>query len=292
MKTVSRIPGVTTSADIEEVIAWAFREELPKQPARVVPPSQMKPGWSAANKWSEYLATIDEGDVRNIYGVTPDLKANDTPHADAITIFSAWESMADMAVEMLPDWWPFSDFASPAEWGDLGRHVIEDALARRCFVGQGGGLLVKNTPATLLRNYALLGTSPVWEAERPTYREVRGANGKAKWFVMAKVPILIDGKVCGHNDVERDGWNPTQKRAHRGAYRKMELVPSPFDAACDRLEYEVWHAGLRELTARLAGQLDSWIVTGPRRPARPWEDDGSPQTRILPSLIGAPREPA
>lgn len=285
MRVASRTPGVKTPADIEEVVAWAYREELPKQPRRPTDLGDLKPGWSAVSRFGELLTEIDGGDMRNQFGVTPDFAAKDTPHDDALLIAAALEELGDVAVEVPAGWWPFGDFALPEDWGDIGRQVVADALARHCTPGPNGGLFAKNRPATMVRRFAILGSCPVWEAEAPVYQRVKGANGKPRWFIMRQVPVQVEGKIVAYNDVEMDGWNGTRRRPWPGAYHKWELAPSPFEAACDRLDYEVWHAGLRALADRMVGRLDSWLITGPSRAPRPWEAGGdAPQTRILPSL--------
>lgn len=287
MKQASRIPGVRTSIDIEDLVSWAYREELPKQPRPAPGVRAMAPGWSSISRFGELLADIDGGDWRNQFGVTPDLMAKDAPHADALLVAEAVESMVDIAVEVPECWWPFDDFARPEEWGDIGRHVVADALARQCRPGPNGGLFAKNRPSAMVHRYAILGSCPVWEAEAPVYQRVRGPNGKARWFITRKVPVTVEGKIVAYNDVEMDGWNGTRRRPWPGAYHKWELSPSPFEAACDRLDYEVWHAGLTLLARQLEGRLESWVVTGPARAARPWEgEDQAAAPRILPAARG------
>ncbi|MDR6952306.1 hypothetical protein J2X65_001661 [Ancylobacter sp. 3268] len=274
-----------TSIDIEQLLVWAYREELPKE-ANPVPSLSLAAaaGWAGVSRYGELLTVIDGADVRNRWGVTPDRTAQCAPHADAIAVAEAVADLDGLVIEAPVGWWPFGDMASPDAWGDVGQQVVRDALDRMCVPAAMGALRFKASPSWLVRKYAMVGGVPDWEAEAPEYRMVRGGNGKAKWFVMRSVPQIVGGEVVAYADCEQDGWSPTRRRPVKGAYNKWELVPSPFYAAVDRAEYEVWHSGLVVLADALRDSLERYRVTGPARPARPWESGNAGGSRVLPVL--------
>lgn len=275
--------GTKTSIDIEDLLTWAYRVELPKVPAAPVSPSALTPGWSSMGHFAELLAVVDGADVRNVFGVTPDRTALTGPHDDALRVAAAVDALDGLLVDAPADWWPFGDMAAPDAWGEVGRKVVADVLERMCVAGEAGARWFKHSPAWLVRKHAMVATCPDWEAETPEYRLVRGGNGKAKWFVKRLVAQVVNDEIVAYAEHEGDGYCASRKRPFPDAYHKMELVPSPFYAACDRAEYEVWHAGLVVLADALRDSLSVHRVTGPRRAARPWEASTA-QSRILPSI--------
>lgn len=272
-----------TSMDIEDLLIWTYRVELPKVPAAPAGPARHGPGWASMSAFGKLGTVIDDRDVRNVYGVTPDRLATGGPHADALAIDRAVAELDGLHLDVPEGWWPFADMAPADGWGEAGAKAVSDALDRLAVRGADGGLRFKASPSWLVRKHAMMGTVPDWEAEPIEYRQVRGANGKARWFVMHTVAQTVNGEIIGYAEHEVEGWCASRRRPFPGAYHKMELAPSPVYAACDRAEYEVWQAALTALAEMLGESLDAHRVTGPKRAARPWEP-GAPQSRILPSL--------
>ncbi|MCS0501391.1 hypothetical protein [Ancylobacter mangrovi] len=272
-----------TDIDIEDLLVWAYRDELPK--AQVEPVSFSRgitPGWAGMSKFGKLLAVVDEGDIRNRYGVVPDRSATEGPHADAEAVAQAVEGLENLSLEIPGGWWPFADWASPERWGEAGQLALRDVLDRICVVDESGVRRFKTSPAWLVRKHAMIASAPDWEAEPPTYRTVKTRTGQNAWFVKRTITLPQGGEY----EVEQDGFNPTRRRPYRDAYMKMELVPSPFYAGVDRAEYEVWHAGLTLLAEELGNRLASRFVVGPRRSARPWEQEDVAQGRILQAFSG------
>lgn len=275
-----------TTTDIEDLLIWAYRVELPKVPAAAMGPATHGAGWASMSLFGKLGTVIDDRDVRNVYGVTPDRMATGGPHADALAVDRAVAELDGLHLDVPDGWWPFADMAPADGWGEAGAKVISDALDRLAVPGEDGGLRFKTSPGWLVRKHAMMGTVPDWEAEPIEYRYVRGDNGgHPKWFMMRHVAQTVNGEIIGYVEHEVDGWCASRRRAYPGAYRKMELVPSPVHAACDRAEYEVWHAALVALSGMLGESLDAHRATGPARAARPWEPEGR-QSRILPALRG------
>lgn len=276
-----------TTMDIEDLLIWAYRVELPKVPVVPVMPARHAKGWAPMSAFGDLLAVVDDRDVRNVYGVTPDRLATGGPHADALAVDRAVAELDGLHLDVPDGWWPFADMAPADGWGEAGAMAVRHALDRLAVPGEDGGLRFKASPAWLVRKHAMMGTVPDWEAEPIEYRYVRGGDrGHAKWFIKRQVAQTVNGEIIGYVEHEVDGWCPRRRRPFAGAYHKMELVPSPVYAACDRAEYEVWHAALVALKGLLTESLGAHRVTGPKRPPRPWEPD-APQRRILPSLRGS-----
>ena len=278
--------SVKVSTDIEDLLIWAYRVELPKVPEVPAGPARHAKGWAPMSAFADLLTVIDDRDVRNVYGVTPDRMATGGPHADALAIDRVVAELDGLHLDVPDEWWPFADMAPPDGWGEAGAMAVRHALDRLAVPSEDGGLRFKASPAWLVRRHAMMGTVPDWEAEPIEYRKVRGGDrGHAKWFMMRRVPQTVNGEIIGYNEHEVDGWCASRRRPYPGAYHKMELVPSPVHAACDRAEYEVWHAAMVALAGMLGESLDAHRATGPARAARPWEPEGR-QSRILPSLRG------
>lgn len=267
--------------DIEDLLVWAYRTELPKaqvDTGRLPLPRLQKP-----SMWSGSTAVADLGQrVDNMWGVVPDQSATGEPHPDAIMVAEAVASLDVTWLDVPEGWWPFGDMAGPEEWGELGAGILADAMERISHVGEDGVRRFKASPAKLVRRYAVMGDCPVWESDIvPKMRTVRTATGQNAWFVMRSIPVEAGGFI----EVEQDGFNPSRRRPYPGAYQKHELSPSPFPVALDRAEYEVWHAALSLLAVELGESgLSEHLVTGPRRPARPWID-GMPQSIVLPCVL-------
>jgi len=273
-----------STIDIEDLLVWAYRTELPKEPVEARTMAlELAKGWDSVSSYGRHLAVIDGPDVRNLFGVTPDRSALVGPHADALAVAHAVEGLAGLTLDVPADWWPFGDMATVEEWGLLGEAVVANALDRMSAVGEDGVRRFKCSAAWLVQKHAMMGTTPVWEAETTVLQWVR-ERGKPKWFVRRLVPQMVHGEIIGTIEVEGDGYCPKAKRPMTGAYQRQELSPSPFGTACDRAEHEVWHAALTLLADELSESLTTKCVTGPRCPARPWLAD-APQSRILPSLL-------
>ncbi|MBS7699183.1 MULTISPECIES: hypothetical protein [unclassified Chelatococcus] len=83
--------------DIETLLRWAYREELPKALGSASGPSDsIRSGWAGISSYAQLLAVIDY----NRYGVLPDLTALDGPHVDAVRVFDAVRALDGCAVEV------------------------------------------------------------------------------------------------------------------------------------------------------------------------------------------------
>lgn len=274
------------AVDIEHLVRWAYRDELPKARAlgehMAVLPGGFGTPWGSVSRYGELLEVVQEVDVRNRFGLFPDVIEAGEPHPDAVVIADAVESLAGCLFEMPEDWNPLTDM------GDLGMEgaaAIARGLARLTMQDEAGTTLLRRSPAQLVIRHAILGGAPVWEAEAPERVVERGPHGKPRWF--RRLALVSDGAFGpAAYEVEVDGFDHKRRRPYDDAYQRILLVPDPAEAVVARAEYEIWHGALCVLAQDLADVLRDRAVTPPARSPRPWEV-ADPQRRVLPSLLAS-----
>lgn len=263
--------------EIEKLLAWTYREELPKAgAARALTGIGFGRAHRAVERFGEYLTLIDCQDI-NRFGVVSDLMAMEEPDADAITVFEAVTALDEIEVELPDGWNPLGDMDGiDAELPGL----LARALDRVTVVDSAGARRLKVGPGALVTRHAIMGDEPAWQADQPERKIVIGPKGAPAWFRR----ILVETSA-GPMDQEVDGYDQKGKRPFAGAYRKTFLEPDPLPAAQARAEYEVWHSALEYLAAVLDGELERFDVLSSSRPARPWEVPAAAVPRVLPNLL-------
>ncbi|OYX15039.1 MAG: hypothetical protein B7Z15_01870 [Rhizobiales bacterium 32-66-8] len=272
--------------DIETLVRWAYRDELPKVAAR---PARLGPSGlvSGAAMWAKLhvLNTlVQEPDIANRYGVLPLLDDSpDDVHPDAVRVAEAVEGLARLEVCVPDAWHPLGDMG---DLGPEGADAVRRGLDRLAPVTSSGARIVRHALSRLVIRHAILGAAPSWQAEVPTRRMVC-AGGKPKWF--RRAIYTTDGAFGPvHQTLEIEGFNAARQRPFPGAYRKFELDPDPVTAVVERGEHELWVSALALLAETLSGALTAHVPLPPARPARPWEGEAE-KARILPSFaISAP----
>lgn len=265
--------------DIEAVLRWAYREELPKALGSANGPSDsIRSGWAGVSSYAQLLAVIDY----NRYGVLPDLTALSGPHDDAVRVFDAVRALDGCAVAVPDAWDPLGDMP---EIGDEAPALTAQALQRATYIDQDGEMHMRGR-RQLVERFALMGGCPVWEMDVPDRKiERHAANGKPAWFI----DRVVYEETCDGRIVERtvtvEGYNHTRHRPYPGAYQRTYLDPDPVPGIIGRIEYELWHAALGLLTEDLADGLESIALAPCARPARPWESAGERGPRVLPSAL-------
>ncbi|MEW6121634.1 MAG: hypothetical protein AB1698_03415 [Pseudomonadota bacterium] len=263
--------------DIEHLVRWAYRDELPKVARETSLVAALRSGWDSLSRYGELLTVVQESDMTNRWGLVP-LDTQDDPHPDALAVADAVEGLASLEVDLPADWYPLSDLG---DLGPEGFDAVRRGLDRLAPTDGAGRRKVRSSLSRLVIRQAILGAAPAWEAEAPTRRMVC-AGGKPAWF--RKLTCTSPGAF---GDVQRvvevDGFNAARQRPFPGAYRKFELEPDPVMAVIERGEHELWVAALTVLSEMLDGALSAHAPHPPTRPARPWEGQGV-QPRILPSL--------
>lgn len=140
--------------DIEELVTWAYRFELPKREIS----DDLGSKWQPISGYGELLTVIDdEPRFPAIMG---------PPHPDALTIERAVQGLAD---ELQIDW---QDHAALL-LGDLHPEFrpAESPIGRLVF-----------SEVALIESCARLGRGPLWDVGRPRLRRINGRNNR---------PVLI-----------------------------------------------------------------------------------------------------
>ncbi|VTZ52503.1 conserved hypothetical protein [Methylocella tundrae] len=263
--------------EIEALLRWAYREELPKEQARGgAIATGFRAGWGGVSKFGDYLTIIDEAGL-NQWGVVPIAGAESAPHPDAVAIAAAVAALDDLELGLPEDWSPFSDLG---DMGVLGEAAVAATVDRLTVRDADGARRLRTPPSRLIFKFAIMGGCPVWQADKPEARLVRGANGRPKWFVRKMITTSVSDTPY---EVEADGYSQTAKRPVAGAYQKRYLDPCPVDAGVARGEYEIWRFAMDVLTDDLRETLSEHEVLASPRVIRPWEGDIR-LPRVLPDL--------
>jgi len=282
------IPGVMSiqtpvakkKITIEDLLRWAYRDELPKERAGggCFLPAGFGGAWGGVERFGEILTVVDGG-PENRYGLAVDFTAVGDPHPDAIRVGDAVKALDGFPLNLPDDWNPIAD------WPDLGPDgvaAVRRAVERETYIDGNGERRFKTALSRLVMRHALMGDAPVWEGEKPQVKTVTGPNGKPRWF--RRVQVVADpgdpeqGIMPTYTEVEVDGYNQKRHRPYADAYRKTYLDPDPAETILSRAEWELWCAALDLLTVELEGVLEAHVIIPSERPARPWES-GAPLTR-------------
>jgi hypothetical protein len=272
-----------TPRPVEDLLAWAYREELPKMAADPSAPlafADVGNPWDAVERFMDDLGNVRE----NAYGVAPDYQAFAEPHPDAVRVHEAVCRLDDLELGIPDDWSPLGDF------GDLAGHAAglpAQAIDRLMTRDRDGRARLRRTPRRLVQKHAILGGCPDFEIERPAIRTVT-EHGKVKWFV--RHTVMVEGAFGPvAQEVEIDGYDARRKRPRHGAYNKTFLDPDPLPGVIARAEYEVWRAALDVIAAELDGTLEEFACIVSDRPARPWEQAYAPASRRVLDDLAAPQ---
>lgn len=269
--------------DIEDLLRWAFTVELPKDGAPIaLRPSGDARGWRSVEAFGETLARIDEPNQWGVLAANVDLGR---PHPDALEIGAAVAELDAVEVCLPEGWAPLGDLAGLGLGEDGERllvQTVEAAFARATRLGADGRTRVlRSSLAALVRSCAILGKTPVWEADAPQVVSVKSEGGREVWWRRVTV---MDKTGQPYETELPDGYDLKRKRTRPDAYRKFRLEPDPIEAAIGRAEYEVWHAALGYLVSVLDGRLVDHVATGPARAIRPWETGETVPARVLVDL--------
>jgi hypothetical protein len=247
-----------TKRDIEKLVQWAMREELPK--GRAVSASS----WDLIMRFATLGVRIDSGGFRDGLGYVPG-----SPHEDAEKIASAIALLDTRATfaereEVLP---LFGDLAAIAGDG-------VDAIMQSIF-----------DPRSLVMCHAVQSTRPKWEFETPSpyaitisERNAAGAyRDRARVVGVDAAGEVIDLKPNRGRAAMRDGLYDLAF-APRSPLQWGD--PSPLAVAEARAEYLAWHDALTYLAKVLV--LDEFEVLPPAAARVPWITGQTPASRVLP----------
>ena len=239
--------------DIEELLSWAFRDELPKDRGdggRFGPPSYSSPlgrmvamGTSVDN-WSR-----EPGHPA----------AMGPPDPGAFLVAAAVEDLAGLAEQAIE-----GELDLVPDFGAIGT-LDEVAAVRRALC---------QLPAIVAR-CAKLGQRPSWRAS--TYPgPMRTGNGRAQ--VVRWTCVLQ--KTIGGESFEEQQLTPVSAEGRDSypldSYCPLQYEPSLQSIAEERAEYLVWWGALDALALSLAGRIAGIDVLPSLAPQRPWRDEMAP----------------
>jgi hypothetical protein len=249
---------------IEAALRWAYRDELPKQPARVRPPEEAGKPWNKVSSVGDYGTVIDSmSDAENEFGLCPFAQAETAPHPDAVELHAAVCRLDGLDLALPDGWNPLSDCGM----GDEALAAANRAAATLVYADRTGRSRLKIPPRLLIQRCAILGP-PIWETEMPVRREFTGPDGRPRWFRRVTIPIGEGGHPY---EIEVDGYDTKRKRAHPDAYRRFMWEPDPASIAADRGKWELWRACLDALVDDRDLRLETISLSPSALPWRPWE---------------------
>lgn len=234
--------------DVQDVLAWAYREELPKdrglggnggEPCAVSPMFAM----------GAFGTRVD------YYHREPGFpSAIGPPHPDALLVEAAVERLAAFADQEIDE--------IPLLLPDFGEFGVDERQSVRRALGMVVGLVVK---------CAKLDQSPFWSTSTspgPLY------SGNGRPMVVRLEPIF--SKTLTGEEVEHETLVPVtaeHKNSYPfGAYSPLEYDPSPQSIADERAEHLVWWGALAGIASELEGKLSTIAVLSPGAAQRPWID--------------------
>lgn len=255
---------------IEDLVRWAWTEELPKCPpdrGSVVAPRLLGfgDGWGAmtgdGDRWDALL-----NDFGAIYNPMADPVVDD----DALSVADAVMGLDAMVVRELPD----ADFFG--DMGDLGS-LGDAALARAWAMvihpapSDDGLSTLRGLASTTVVRVATTGRWPAWIGPVPTIVDDMWPNGRPKWLRKVSRVVEWDGEQnpLRSEDVEADGFDRQRQRPYPGAWRAQRLEPDPAPMLAERIRWSMLHEWLSHLAACLDG-LGDRKVSPPKCSPSPW----------------------
>lgn len=257
-----------TEIDIENLLGWAYRDELSKRHLS-----------SAEGIWDRIQEDGQRGGVDRGHGAAQRYSHFGLPDPDAELIEKAVSALEDTVIDWdqsfntiaaelsglisvneiakqgtaprtsRVNWGKAGDKALKAWWGPKGASRIEDRPRDVLMVG---GLRT----SALVTMHAVKGTRPDWIEDSPEPKFVPALKGSN---------AMIVGECKGRNLYTA------------GAYCPLRWEPSPLSIVSSRAEYAAWHHGLTVLAGTL--QLAKFIALPPKASATPWLDDIGNETR-------------
>jgi hypothetical protein len=243
-----------TQRDIEKLVSWAMREELPK--GRAVSTS----AWELLTRYGQLGTRVDGGGWRDDLGYVPG-----EPHADAVTIGAMLRSMQTEArfAHHLDARELFGDIAPIA--GDA-----VDAMTRATF-----------NPQALVISHAVQSTRPKWQFCTPApARQFVPTAGRSRALVHGtdRDGLIVYLEPRRGRAAMRDGLYDLAMTP------RSPLIwcdPAPISIAEARAEYLCWFDALADLIERLRGALIEFEPVMPQLARMPWITGQVPQPRVL-----------
>ena len=244
--------------EIRDLLAWTYREEMPKLERFTADEREdwfAEPAaWDAITRLSVLGCRVDTS------GPAPDTRPLVYPHPDALLVNKAVMGFATWTIAMPDGWDALGDIEG------LGDDERADAHRRGWDIAIPKG----DRLGALVMRQAWLDRVPAWRDHGTIERRpMLGANGKPAWFRI--VNAAGPGEAAQPREV--DGFDAKSRRPHRGAYHKHYLHPCPSLLVAARIEYQAWALALHSLARDLQGTLSGFGVSCDVA-LWPWEGEG------------------
>lgn len=272
-------PGLKKMS-VDQALAWAWRDELPKAPRVADGPDGFLAAWRKVSGYGEYLTLVDRHGI-NRYGVVPDFSATAWPHADAVRLYEAVTALDGAEVDLPDDWHPAPELT---QFGGLAMRAIAQAVRAVCPDGR----TLRIAATDLVLRHVILGDSEAWRMD-PTEEQIeRHTDGRPKWFVRSMMPMIVGTDARGSDivemvEIETNGMTVAGK-LKPGAHQKPYLDPDPLDTLIARAHREVLADVMAYVFETCAGQLETIDLQPPELTARPWDAGEARPARVLPDL--------
>jgi hypothetical protein len=252
---------VKTTIDIEKLVQWAMRDELPKGRRVAVDAGALVAG--CRPQYRPFARSLNRPMIErdgDEMGFVPG-----EPSDDALAVAAAIDDLDTEArfadrVEVLP---LFGDFAGIA--GDA-----LDAVMCASF-----------NPQALVVACGAQGVRPKWKFETPKARQRFSPTATKPRPLVYGIDAdgdLVEMKKNRGRAFKRDG----EYRLAMSPRSPLEWCsPTPLTIADARAEYVAWHAALDTLAHDLAGKLRNFEVTPPAAPFMPWLDRAALVSRLI-----------
>lgn len=249
--------------DIEQVLRWAYRDELPKRVA-------VGPSFADMLRPPSADFGHDDGAVRE----PGHPAALGEPHPDALAIEAAVRNLADWRGHTFG-----ADDAAGLAWGFAGLNIDLESAALEAVATMPAAIAV----------HARAGARPKWSAGTPRPYRPKTPNGKALVLIEEAFVEIYDKRRDRNRLVpvaEMPGRRvppgsptiiqtiaapPLRSGLYRvGAYCPLEYRPDPVRLVRERAEWAAWRMGLQLLWENLEGRLETIAPLPPAAPWRPW----------------------
>jgi hypothetical protein len=267
--------AVKTEMDIELLLRWAFRDELPKKNI-----SAAEGIWNRIQE-NQHHGGVDRGDggaQRYAHFGLPDPDAERIEKAVAAleVLVIDWEESIDFIAGDLGGLVTINDVApstAPKKVPQVGWGKAGDRALRGMF-GPGAERLYRDRPRdvilvggirtdVLVASHAMRATRPDWYEEQPQPKRMKsetGANAK------------IVGECRG-----KDLYTV-------GSFCPLRYEPTAMTVVQSRADYAAWHRGLVVLSETL--MLEKFVPLPPKASMTPWFDGAEPEpvSRVIPVM--------
>jgi hypothetical protein len=246
------------SIDIEKLLQWAMRDELPKGQAVSSAP------WDLITRFGQLGVTVQSGGYGDGFGFVPG-----APHADALVVADAIAALDTSA--------RFNDAEDVSmlfgEWAG----IAGDATASI--------MMAVFDPRSIILSKAIQSTRPKWDFECPTPYRVfipcaDGADGRPRAMVHG---TDADGDVVYLH--QRQGRAAMRDGLYDYAMLPRSPIswgdPSMISIGHSRAEYVAWYGALIALAKTLKGKLAEYEPTAPAVMPTPWITGQTPVSRVL-----------